>query len=113
MVYFFWVFLHIAAVVGFQYTGVLWFLGPAVAHILLIMIVYIIGVAAALDPNINVSYDENVHDYGPRFLVQVAILLTASQLFLIGYVFFAGMIALQATTLGVSIIFQKVSNTKL
>lgn len=113
MAYFFWALLHVFCVVGFQYTGVLWFLVPAVLHIAILMFSYIFGVAAALDPNLELKFVEEKRDYGPRFLVQLATTVTAAQLFMIGYAFFAGMIVLQAVTLGMSIILQKITSMKV
>jgi len=110
MAYFFWAFVHILSIVGFQYTGVLWFLVPAVAHICIIMFAYIFTVAVAFDPNHEVKIIEPKKEYGPRFLVQLATAVTASQLYIIGYSFFAGMAMLQAVTLGLSVALQKLSD---
>lgn len=113
MVYFFWALLHMFCVVGFQYTGFFWFLAPAVLHVAILMFAYIFGVAAALDPNMEMDRDKETGNYGPRFLVQLATTLTATQLFMIGYTFFAGMVMLQAVTLGISIIVQKITSMKI
>jgi hypothetical protein len=100
-------------VLGFQYTGIIWFLAPAVTHIIILMFGYIFGVAAALDPKIEVERENTIGNYGPRFLVQLATVVTASQLFMIGYAFFAGMVMLQAITIGMSVIVQKITSMKV
>jgi hypothetical protein len=112
MVYFFWVLLHVLSVIGFQYTNVLWFLVPAVLHTIFIMVLYVISIATILDPNFNTKTLTVNRDFGPRFLFQFAIVITASQLFLIGYSFFAGMIIFQSITIGLSIIIQKILDKK-
>jgi hypothetical protein len=106
----FWALLHAGSVLAFQYTGIYWFLLIPVLHICLNMVLYVIAVAACLDPNFPQNDKEKRADYGPRFLVQLGMIITAGQLYLIGYAFFAGMVVLQSITLGTSVILQKISS---
>lgn len=107
MSYLFWTVVYLIGVFGFQYTGILWFLLPAVIHIAMSMFVFAFGVSAALAPNIEIEEVVPNKDFGSRFLMQIATIVTAVQLFNIGYAFFAGMAVLQGSTLALSIFYQK------
>jgi len=74
------------------------------------MFIFILGVSAALTPSFEVEKLErkSQQEFGYRFLMQIATILTAVQLFNIGYPFFAGMIVLQGTVLALSVILQKI-----
>lgn len=111
MHYLFWVLVHIACVFVYQHTGELWFLAPALFHIALSTLVHVFGVAASMAPNINTEDREYAlkKDYGNRFLLQMGIILTSSQLFTIGYAFAAGLAMIPAVTIGLSIMLQKIT----
>lgn len=111
MRYLFWVLVHIFCVFAYQYTGELWFLAPALFHIALSTLVHVFGVAALIAPNIDTNDTEYAlkKDYGNRFLVQIGIILTSSQLFMIGYAFIAGLAMIPAVTLALSIVLQKIT----
>jgi hypothetical protein len=111
MYYLFWVLVHVVGVFGYQYTGEFWFLAPALFHIALSTFVYVFGVAALMAPNVDTN-DTNYalkKDYGNRFLLQIGVIVTSSQLFMIGYAFVAGLAMIQAVTLACSIILQKIT----
>jgi hypothetical protein len=110
MSYLFWALVHVVGVFGFQYTGSIWFLSAGVLHTLVNMFIFVFGVSAALTPNFDVEkLDGDRHqDFGNRFLMQIGMILTAVQLFMIGYEFFAGMAILQGVVLSLSVILQKV-----
>jgi hypothetical protein len=74
------------------------------------MFVFVFGVSAALTPGFGIKKLErkSEQEFGYRFLLQIAIILTAVQLFNIGYPFFAGMVVLQGTVLALSVILQKI-----
>lgn len=109
MAYLFWTFVHIIGVFGFQYTGIEWFLVLSALHVSISMLIFIFGVAAALTPNFIVeNLDASEHkDFGPRFLMQFATIVTAAQLFIIGYEFFAGLVVMHGTILCLSVAMQK------
>lgn len=109
MSYLFWTVLHIIGVFGFQHTGILWFLAPGALHILVSMFIFVFGVAAALTPNFEVEkLDDKLHqNFGYRFLMQVGVIVTAVQLFMVGYEFFAGMAILQGVVLAMAVTLQK------
>jgi len=110
MNYLFWTLVHIAGVFGVHYAGILWFLVPSLLHIITNMFVFVFGVSAALTPGFGIKKLErkSEQEFGYRFLLQIAIILTAVQLFNIGYPFFAGMVVLQGTVLALSVILQKI-----
>lgn len=110
MSYLFWTIVHIAGVFGVQYTGILWFLVPSLIHISVSMFIFVLGVAAALTPSFEIEKLKRKieQEFGYRFLMQIATILTAVQLFNIGYPFFAGMVVLQGTVLALSVILQKI-----
>ena len=110
MTYLFWTLVHIIGLLGYQYTGVLWYLFPGVLHIAMNMFIFVIGTAAALSPNFEVKkLDEDMDKYlGNRFLCQIAAIVTAAQMFTIGYAFFAGMAVLQSAILALSVVLQKI-----
>ena len=110
MIYLFWTIVHIAGVYSVYYTGILWFLVPSLLHISASMFVFVLGVSAALTPNFGIEKLErkSQQEFGYRFLMQIATILTAVQLFNIGYPFFAGMIVLQGAVLALSVILQKI-----
>ena len=110
MGYLFWTLVHIAGVFGIHYTGILWLLVPSLLHIGFSMFIFVLGVSAALTPNFGIEKLErkSQQEFGYRFLMQIATILTAVQLFNIGYPFFAGMIVLQGTVLALSVILQKI-----
>ena len=110
MGYLFWTIVHIAGVFGVHYTGILWLLVPSLLHIAVSMFIFVLGVSAALTPNFEVEKLErkNEQEFGYRFLMQIATILTAVQLFNIGYPFFAGMAVLQGSVLAMSVILQKI-----
>lgn len=111
MHYLFWVLVHILCVFAYQYTGELWFLAPALFHIALSILVHVFGVAALMAPNVDTKDTEYAlkKDYGNRFLMQMGIILTSSQLFMIGYTFIAGLAMVPAVTLAFSIMLQKIT----
>ena len=112
MRYLFWTIVHIVGVFRVQYTGILWFFIPSVVHICLSMFVFIIGVAVALTPNFKNIDNKIQEEFGYRFLAQIGSIVTAVQLFYIGYYFFAGMAVLQGLTLALTVILQRIFNEK-
>jgi hypothetical protein len=102
--------IHIVGLLGFQYTNVIWYLAPGAFHIGLNMFIFVFGTAAALSPNFKIEkLDEDVDRHlGYRFLSQIAAIVTATQLFMVGYAFFAGMAVLQSTVLALAVVLQKV-----
>lgn len=108
----FWAIAHVVGVFSFQYTGILWLLLPGVIHICFSMFVFIIGVAVALTPNFKNIDNKIQEEFGYRFLAQIGSIVTAVQLFYIGYYFFAGMAVLQGLTLALTVILQRIFNEK-
>jgi len=110
MGYLFWTIVHIIGVFGVQYTGILWFLVPSVFHIVISTFIFVLGVSAALTPNFEIEkLEQKKHkEFGYRFLMQFATIITGVQLFNIGYPFFAGIVVLQGTVLVMAVIFQKI-----
>ena len=110
----FWAIAHVVGVFSFQYTGILWLLLPGVIHICFSMFVFVIGVAAALTPNFEIQkLEQKIHkEFGYRFLAQIGSIVTAAQLFYVGYQFFAGMAVLQGLILALTVILQKIFDKK-
>jgi hypothetical protein len=110
----FWAIVHVIGAFGFQYTGILWFLLPGVVHICVTMFVFVIGAAAAFTPSFSISkLNEKIHkEFGYRFLAQIGSIVTAAQLFYVGYHFFAGMAVLQGLILALTVILQKIFDKK-
>lgn len=111
MYYLFWAAVHIFGVFAYQYTGELSFLAPALFHTALSVLVHVVGVAALIAPNITINDNEYAlkKDYGNRFLMQMGVILTSLQVFMIGYPFIAGLATIPAVTLAISIVLQKIT----
>lgn len=114
MSYLFWACVHIVGVFGFQYTESIWFLSLGTLHAAMNMFIFMFGVSAALTPNFEVEkLDGDKHkDFGYRFLMQMGIILTAVQIYMLGYGFFAGMLFLQAVVLAMTVVYQKIFDVK-
>lgn len=106
--------VHLSGVLAFHYTANQWFLLLPAAHAALGIISFMIAAAFVLsrmhDDDIN--FKPETENIGIRFLSQVSVLITAYQLYLIDYAFFAGIITMTSVSLIMTIYYIKIGKEK-
>jgi len=92
--------INISSVLLYQNTGSFEYLYLALAFIAWSTLMHVLGVAFLISPEVEVEIDDDeyavVSDYTNRGALQVTVFFIAYALYLEGYAFFAGAIALQA-----------------
>lgn len=106
--------VHLIGVLAFHYTANQWFLLLPAVHAGLGIISFIVAAAFVLSKthDDDIKFRPDTENIGIRFLSQISVLITAYQLYLIGYVFFAGIITLTAITLILTIYYIKIGKEK-
>lgn len=107
--------VHIFSVLTFSYTGDIIALYPAIAHICFIIFVHVFGLGAILSPGYRKrwaeKYDGGVPDVGMSTLMQLSMLLSAYQIYTVGFAILAGMSMLHSFTVLVSVGLTKLNIT--
>lgn len=106
--------VHLTGVLAFHYTANQWFLLLPAAQAALGIISFIVAAAFVLSrmQDDDINYKPETENIGIRFLSQISVLITAHQLYSIGYVFFSGIITLTAITLILTIYYIKIGKEK-
>jgi hypothetical protein len=103
--------IHLFGIFAFTYTGNVLVLYPAIAHLGFIIFIHIFGIGVILSPQYRQKWADKAHsvqrDYGMNFLAQLAMALTAYQLYIAGFVLLAGAAFLHTSTILISIILSK------
>lgn len=91
--------VHITGVLAYQYTGIFWFLVLPAAQAMFSTFLFVNAAAFILSKPIDYQYEPESGNLGIRAVNQIATLVTAYQLVLVGYSFLAGAIFVTATAL--------------
>lgn len=97
--------VHVGGVIAFQYTGVEWFLLFAALQGLFSALLFMVASAALFSKLVGTAdYEIEKNNTGVRLLIQIATIITAAQLYFIGYEFISGVIFITAATLSIMIL---------
>jgi hypothetical protein len=100
--------IQVTGVIAYQYTGIAWFMLLPAAQAALSIFLFVFATAYLLSLSGKEEFESEKEHLGIRFVGQLATLITAYQLYLIGYQFFSGIIFLTATCLILMIIYIKI-----
>jgi len=98
--------IHLGGVLAFQQTGIAWILLIPVAHAAFATFIFVFAVSALLGTSHEkIKFEPEKDHIGIRFLSQFASLLTAYQVYLLGYGLLAGIMIMTAICLILTLVY--------
>jgi hypothetical protein len=97
---------HLSGLLAFHYTGIAWILLLPAAQSLFSIFIFLFAVSAILgSSSTKTNFEPETEYLGIRFLSQLASLLTAYQVYLLGYELLSGIMITVACCMILTLIF--------